>query len=195
MKLLLASRSEARRRMLAAAGVPFGIADTACDEQALKATLAGLGPVETAHLLAEGKALGVAADADALVLGADQVLELHDGALLSKARSREELADQLARMSGTSHRLYSAASIVESGAIVWRGLETVEMAMRPLSQAFIRDYLDAEYVGVRWSVGGYHVEGRGAQLFEHIEGSHFAVQGLPLLLLLKFLRDRKVLAS
>ena len=60
---------------------------------------------------------------------------------------------------------------------------------------FLRDYLDAEYEAIRWSVGGYRIEGRGVQLFERIEGSHFAILGLPLLPLLAFLRERRVIAS
>ncbi len=69
------------------------------------------------------------------------------------------------------------------------------MTVRPLSDAFVEAYLDREYEEVRWSVGGYHVEGRGVQLFDRIEGSHFAVLGMPLLPLLAFLREREILAS
>ena len=75
----------------------------------------------------------------------------------------------------------------------WRHVETVTMHVRSLSDAFLEHYIDQEWEQVRWSVGAYHVEGRGAQLFERIEGSHFAVQGLPLLPLLGFLRERGVL--
>jgi septum formation protein len=67
--------------------------------------------------------------------------------------------------------------------------------VRPLGVDFLRDYVSREYETIRWSVGGYHVEGRGAQLFERIEGSHFAVQGLPLLPLLAFLRQDGVLLT
>jgi septum formation protein len=67
------------------------------------------------------------------------------------------------------------------------------MHVRPLGEAFLQDYLSHEWEQVRWSVGAYHVEGRGAQLFERVEGSLFAVQGLPLLPLLGFLRQRGIL--
>jgi septum formation protein len=69
------------------------------------------------------------------------------------------------------------------------------MQVRPLREEFLRHYLDQEFETVRRSVGGYHVEGRGAQLFERIEGSHFAVQGVPLLALLEYLRQRGLLLT
>jgi septum formation protein len=65
--------------------------------------------------------------------------------------------------------------------------------MRPFSDAFLDTYLAEEYEEVRWSVGGYHFEGRGAQLFETVEGSHYAVLGMPLLPLLGFLREQEIL--
>jgi septum formation protein len=85
--------------------------------------------------------------------------------------------------------------IAENGEGIWWHSETVRLTMRALSEAFLADYLDREYEQIRWSVGGYRVEGLGAQLFERIEGSHFAVLGMPLLPLLAYLRERGLLAS
>jgi septum formation protein len=195
VKLLLASRSAARRRMLEAAGVPFEAVDSNIDEDGVKAALKrrGLSAAEVAAALAEAKARGVDAG-EALVLGSDQVLELQDGAMLDKPGDREEALRQLRSLSGRLHRLHAAACLVENGKVVWRDIETVTMDVRPLSEAFLESYLDREWEKVRWSVGAYHVEGRGAQLFERIDGSLFAVQGLPLLPLLGALRERGMLA-
>ena len=194
-RLLLASKSAARRRMLEAAGVPFQTVDADVDEEALKAQLAHLDARALAQGLADAKALAAQAAPEAMVLGSDQTLELEDGTMLSKAASSEELADQLRRMSGRAHHLHSAAAVGRGSKIVWRGAESVRMTMRALSEDFIGTYLEAEFEEVRWSVGGYHVEGRGVQLFDRIEGSHFAVLGMPLLPLLTFLREREILAS
>lgn len=197
MRLLLASKSEARRRMLTHAGVPFEIVDAPFDEDAAKAGLlaSGFEPRDLAEMLAEQKAKSVAAGSDALVLGADQVLELDDGEMLSKPRSRDEALAQLRRLSGTTHKLHSAAVIVAAGERIWGATETVALDVRPLGESFLQDYLDAEYEAIRWSVGGYRIEGPGAQLFSAIEGSHFAILGLPLLPLLAFLRERGVMPS
>jgi len=197
MKLLLASRSEARRDMLEAAGVAFETADAALDEEEAKAGLLATGfePRDLAEMLAEMKARGVAAPAGTLVLGADQVLERDDGQMLSKPHSREEAFLQLRSLSGRTHFLHSAAVAIEQGERVWGCTESVALSVRPLGEAFLRDYLAQEYEAIRWSVGGYRIEGRGAQLFERIQGSHFAVLGLPLLPLLAYLRKRGMLRS
>lgn len=197
MKLLLASQSTARRDMLAAAGVAFETVSAPLDEEEAKAGLAAAGfePRDTAEMLAELKAKSVPASPDRLVIGADQVLELDDGAMLSKPGSREEAMAQLRLLSGGTHYLHSAAVVVENGERVWGETETVAMDVRPLSDDFLEAYLDAEYEAVRFSVGGYRFEGMGAQLFDEVEGSHFAILGLPLLPLLHYLRERGLLKS
>jgi septum formation protein len=194
MKLLLASRSAARRHMLEAAGVAFEPVAATLDEEVAKAGLAAAGfePRDMAEILAEMKAKSVSAS-DALVIGADQTLELDDGTMLSKAGSRDEALGQLRRLSGQSHFLHSAAVVAENGERVWGVTESVKLIVRPLGEAFLKTYLDREYESVRFNVGGYRIEGMGAQLFESIHGSHFAILGLPLLPLLAFLRERGML--
>jgi septum formation protein len=193
VKLLLASKSEARRRMLESAGVPFETAEAELDEAAAKGGLeaAGFDPRGIAEELAQLKALSVQADGEALVLGSDQTLELDDGTMMSKPGSREEAFGQLSALSGRTHRLHSSAVVAERGEAVWWHCETVELTMRRLG----RDFLDREYERIRWSVGGYRIEGMGAQLFDRVEGSHFAVLGMPLLPLLGYLRERGVLKA
>jgi septum formation protein len=182
--------------MLEAAGVPFETAEASLDEDAAKAGLwgAGFDPRGVAEELAQLKALSVSAHPGDLVLGSDQTLERDDGTMLSKPASRAEARGQLLSLSGATHKLHSAAVIVEGGEAVWWGGETVTMTMRPLGEAFLEDYLDREYEAIRWSVGGYRIEGPGVQLFERIEGSHFAILGMPLLPLLDYLRQRGLLA-
>ena len=197
MTLILASQSAARRAMLEAAGVPFETAMPELNEGAAKAGLVGAGfdPRSVAEELAQLKALSVRAGPGDLVLGSDQVLELEDGEMLGKPKSRDEALIQLRSLGGRTHSLHSAAVIAEDGEGIWWHSETVRLTMRPLSESFLADYLEREYEQIRWSVGGYRVEGLGAQLFERIEGSHFAVLGMPLLPLLAYLRERGVLES
>jgi septum formation protein len=192
--LILASRSETRRRMLEAAGVAFEAVAAPLDEEEAKAGLAAAGfeARDMAEMLAEMKAKSVAGG---LVIGADQTLELDDGTILSKPVSREDALAQLRSLSGRTHQLHSAAVIAENGARVWGETESVKLTVRPLGEAFLQAYLDREFEAVRWNVGSYRVEGMGAQLFEKVDGSHFAVLGLPLLPLLAYLRSRAVLPS
>ena len=197
MLLRLASRSDTRRRMLESAGVPFEIVDAPFDEERAKADVmtSGMDGCAIAGHLAEGKALSPDIAEDSLVLGADQVLETDSGAILSKADSMEELRDQLRMLSGRRHFLHSAAVVAENGRPVWRTTETATLVMRELGDSFLDDYLAREYEEVRWNVGGYRIEGLGAQLFDRVDGSHFAILGLPLLPLLAFLRSRGMIAA
>ena len=183
--------------MLEAAGVPFETVEAELDEAAAKGGLeaAGFDPRGIAEELAQLKALSVGADRAVLVLGSDQTLELDDGTMMSKPGSRDEALDQLSALSGRTHRLHSSAVVAEDGEAVWWHSETVAMTMRRLGRDFLEDYLDREYERIRWSVGGYRIEGMGAQLFERIDGSHFAILGLPLLPLLGYLRERGLLRS
>jgi len=197
-RLLLASQSMSRRRLLGDAGVPFETVDAGIDEEAIKAGLVaeGLGARDLADALAEWKAVRPSRRApDALVLGCDQTLELDDGSRVDKVDTQAEAAALLERMSGRPHRLHSAAVIAQGGAAVWRQIELVTLHMRPLSSAFIADYLAREWENCRWCVGCYRIEGPGAQLFARVTGSLFAVQGLPLLPLLDYLRTRSVLPA
>lgn len=196
--LVLASQSAGRRALLENAGIPHDVMTAAIDEDAAKASLCaeGLGARELADALAELKALKVSAKRPGdLVLGCDQTLALDDGTMLDKAPDRATLAGQLRELSGKAHSLFSAIVIAERGQPVWRHVERVRMTMRLLSDAFIADYLEAEGDAVLGCVGGYRIEGLGAQLFSRIEGSHFAIVGLPLLPLLDFLRTRGIVAT
>jgi septum formation protein len=183
--------------MLGAACVPFEAVAANLDEEEAKAGLlaAGFEPRDLAEVLAEMKAKSVGAEPNVLVLGADQVLELSDGRMLSKPGSRAEAFEQLRALAGSTHFLHSAAVVIEEGERVWGETETAALRMRAFSSAFLADYLDREYDAIRWNVGGYRIEGLGVQLFEEIDGSHFAILGLPLLPLLAYLRARGLLAS
>jgi septum formation protein len=196
--IVLASQSASRRALLTAAQVPFEALSPGVDEEAAKEALRadGLDARALADALAELKALRVSRRVPgALVLGCDQTLSLDDGAMIDKAVDRADAERILKLLSGRVHHLHSAAVIVLNGEPIWRHVERVRMTVRPLSEPFIQSYLDADWEECRWCVGCYRIEGPGAQLFAKVEGSQFAIQGLPLLPLLDFLRVRGVLAA
>jgi septum formation protein len=85
-------------------------------------------------------------------------------------------------------QLHSAAILVRDGVPVWRHVETAKLRVRTLSPEFIEQYLAQEWPAVGACVGVFRIEALGVQLFEHIEGSHFTVLGMPLLSLLAALR-------
>jgi septum formation protein len=198
MRLVLASGSASRRAMLEAAGVPFSATSPGVDEDAAKAGLRanGVAPRDFADALAELKALRVSQrEPDALSLGSDSLMVLADGTILDKPTSREEAAEHLRAMSGGRHAIVSAAVIAEQGRPVWRHVDRAMLHVRPLSEAFLEQYLDAEWPTIAGCAGCFRIEGPGAQLFARIDGSQFTVLGMPLLPVLDYLRVRGVLTS
>jgi septum formation protein len=195
-RLILASASEVRARVLKSAGVAFDIRPAHVDEDAVKESLlAAKAPLrDVADALAELKAVRVSASRpDALVLGADQVLAF-EGGLVSKCASLDEARVLLRRLRGRTHQLISALVLAKAGGAIWRTVETATLGMRDFSDRFLDDYLAAEGEGLLKGVGCYRLEGRGAQLFERVEGDYFTVLGLPLQPLLAALRQHGIVA-
>lgn len=195
MRLVLASASQSRAALLTAAGVAFTADPADLDEAALMAALRGADAATVAATLAQKKALHVSArHPGALVLGGDSVIDF-DGERLSKCATLDQAKALLARLSGKSHLLVSAAALAKDGALLWTHASPCRMAMRHLSPQFLDNYIAAEGTAILSSVGCYHYEGRGSQLFDTVEGDYFSVLGLPLLPVLAALRKEGVLAS
>ena len=194
--IVLASTSASRRAMLTAAGVAHEALPALVDEEAVKASLGEVAPRDLADALAEMKALKVSARVPGtLVLGGDSVVAIEDGTLLDKPVDRADAEKHLKLLSGKRHDLYSAAVIAENGRAVWRHVDRARLWVRPLSDKFIAEYLDAEWPAIAGCVGCYRVEGPGVQLFSRIEGSHYTILGMPLLNILDYLRTRGQLTS
>ena len=184
--------------MLAAAGVKTEAQAPLVDEASIKETLCadGAKPRDIADALAEAKARKVSRKFPVrLVLGCDQILLTDDGVILDKPESPAMAETHLAMLSGKTHRLISAAVICENGEPVWRIVDTAQMTMRSLSEAFIGDYVALYWEHIRHCVGCYRIEAEGAQLFASVSGSQFTVIGLPLLPVLDYLRVRGLLQA
>lgn len=194
-KLILASTSPFRRKMLADAGLAFEAVRPDIDERAAEAPLAdsGASPADVASVLAEAKAVDVSErHPDALVLGCDQTLSLGDE-LLHKPEDMEAARRRLLALSGRTHELNSAAVLARNGEAIWRHVGTAHLTMRKLDPGFVGRHLALVGDKALTSVGGYQIEGPGIQLFEKIEGDHFTIVGLPLLAVLQKLRDLRAI--
>lgn len=194
--LTLASKSAARARLLAGAGVVFDLAESGVDEDEVKIRLLGDGasPREIALALAEAKALTVSRGRTGLVIGADQTLDM-DGALFDKAASIEEARRRLQTFRGRAHQLHSGVAVARDGALIWREVQSAHLAMRGFTDAFLETYLARNSRAALSSVGCYQLENEGLQLFERIEGDYFTILGLPMLGLLDLLRREGAIAA
>lgn len=188
--LVLASASLARANVLRGVGLEPIIDPSGVDEAPLKvlAIEEQWSVEETALALAKAKALDVSnRRPGCVVLGADQMLDVA-GTWLDKPQGRAQAFETLARLQGCSHRLISAAVLMQEGDVIWSGVEDARLTMRSLDNEDITTYLDKTGDGILRSVGAYHLEGLGAQLFETVEGDYFTILGLPLTALLAALR-------
>jgi septum formation protein len=193
--VILASKSQPRAALLAAAGVRFETAGAGVDEHAAKLSLLGEGatPREVADALAELKAVKVSrARPDALVIGADQTLDL-GGVLYDKAETIDEARLRLQDFRGRTHKLHAAVVVAQGGAPIWREVPSASLTMRPFSDGFLESYLEAHGQEILASVGCYQLEAGGMQLFSDIRGDYHTILGLPLLGLLDLLRRHGVL--
>ena len=193
--LILASKSPYRALMLENAGLAIATVSADIDERAVEAPLleAGMDAADIAEVLASAKAQDVSArNAGRHVIGADQTLGL-DGELLHKPRDMEEARRRLLKLSGRTHQLNSAVCVVRDGETLWSHVEVCRVHFRELDPGFVGRHMAAVGEAALSSVGAYHIEGRGAQLVERIEGDFFSIMGLPLLPLLACLRRRELI--
>ena len=196
-RIVLASASTARASLLRAAGIDFTIEPAAIDEAAIKreARRGGEAAIGVAVILAAEKARAVSQrNPDSLVIGSDQLFA-SGMAWLDKPRDLGEAREQLLGLRGGTHILATAVCVAQGGVPVWRATSTPELTMRHFSEEFLDEYLAAEGEALLGSVGVYRLEGRGVQVFSRICGDYFAILGLPLIELLGFLRERRLLPA
>jgi septum formation protein len=191
VKPVLASKSVSRRLLLENAGVEVDVEAAAVDERRLENEFlgGGGGPSHLAPYLARAKAVEVSARRPrALCFGADQTLRL-EANLFHKPGDMAAAEQSLKRLAGRTHILDSAICVALDGAPLFEATQSAQLTMRLLDDAAIRLYLTVSGPAVLSSVGAYQIEGIGIHLFEKIEGDHSTILGLPLLILLKWLRS------
>lgn len=176
--------------MLDAAGVPYEAVKPEVDEDSVKARLTDA--AEIASELAAAKASSIVSDD--WVIGSDSVVSA-GGRLFDKPSDRDEAAVHLRFFSDKTMHLTSAVALARGGQVDWRHVQTARLQVRPLSDAFVNAYLDAEWPEVGYTVGVFRLEARGVQLFEHIDGDHFTILGMPMIPLLGALRERGLLLA
>ena len=190
-RLILASASPARQKMLADAGVECTACPAHVDEDGLKqaARAEGMTGLDAASLIAGMKAQKIsAAEPDAFVIGSDQLL-VEGEDWYSKPESRDDAAATLKALAGKTHQLVTAAVIYEGGRRLWHYAESPRITIRDLTDDDIEMYIRAMGEMITATPGVYMMERLGAQIITKIDGCPYAVLGLPLLQVMSFLRQ------
>jgi len=189
-KIILASKSAARRALLDQAGIAYEIEAAAIDEASIRlsAQSEGASPDDIAVLLAEMKGERIAAKhSNAMIISSDQLL-VCDGVLYGKPKSFEQAHQQIASLSGKRHQLITAVMLFDNGRRIWHHIARPEITFHKLDDNAITDYLRHFGEDAFYSPGSYFLEGPGIHLFADIFGDYYAILGLPLMALLPQLK-------
>ena len=190
-KIILASKSKVRKKILDEHNISNEVRPSNVDEDIIKISLLKekASPEIISKSLAELKANKVsAADKDNLVLGADSVIDL-DGELISKPNSRSEALMILKKLNGKKHFLISSVCISKNGAMVWNYSDKAVLTMKKMTDDELKNYLEKISDEALYAYNVYQIEGEGRKLFSSIEGDENTIMGLPVQKIKKYLNN------
>ena len=189
--IILASGSESRKIMLQDAGLNFEVITSNVDEDLLKNQMKAVPFEEQVIKLAAAKALAVSYEnLDQIIIGGDQMC-VFNNKIFDKPGSVDKAIANLKILSGTTHYQYSGVCLYKAGKPLWEYSEVVELKMHTLSEEEIINYVNAE--SPINAAGAYKFESLGCNLFSSVNGSSHTIRGMPLLPLLKKLREMDVI--
>ena len=192
-KIILASKSEVRKKILLENGISCSVEPSKVDEDVIKQSLLkeGATPEIISKNLAELKANKISnKNPDELVLGADSVIDL-DGEIVSKPKSREEALNILKKMSGKSHFLISSVCISKKGNMIWNYTDKAELVMKKFNDSELKNYLTKISDKNLYAYNVYQIEGEGKKLFSKINGDKNTIMGLPITKIKSYLQEYK----
>ena len=190
--IILASGSQSRRVMLEDAGIHFSVISSNVDEDLLKKEMDGFPFEDQVVRLAAAKASEVSINnPNHLIIGGDQMC-IFQNKVFDKPGSQEKAIENLKLLSGTSHYQYSGVCLYKDGRSLWEYYEVVELNMHSLKEEEIINYVKAE--NPINAAGAYKFESLGCNLFSSVDGSSYTIRGMPLLPLLKTLREMKIIS-
>ena len=193
MKIILASKSGVRKKILDNHNIECDVIVSNVDEDEVKNSLLneGADPLLISKNLAEIKSIKVSnKNPDILVLGADSVISLNNE-LINKPKSREEALKILKKLNNAKHYLISSVCISKNGAMIWNHSETSELKMKKFSESELQSYLDKIQTETLLAYGVYQVEAEGFKLFEYIKGDRNSIMGLPIKDILNYINQYK----
>ena len=191
--IILASKSEVRKKILLENGISCSVEPSKVDEEVVKESLLkeGATPEIISKNLAELKANKISnKNPNELVLGADSVIDL-DGEIVSKPKSREEALNILKKMSGKSHFLISSVCISKKGNMIWNYTDKAELVMKKFNDSELKNYLLKISDKNLFAYNVYQIEGEGKKLFSEIKGDKNTIMGLPIIKIKSYLQEYK----
>ena len=193
MKIILASKSGVRKKILDKYKIDNEVIVSNVDEDEVKRSLLaeGADPLSISKNLAEIKSLKVSNNnPDRYVLGADSVISLNDE-LINKPNSREEAFSILKRLNNSKHYLISSVCISKNGAMIWNHTNSSELKMKNLDDDKLLSYLDKIETKTLIAYGVYQIEAEGLELFDYVKGDKESIMGLPIKEIIHYIKKLK----
>ena len=191
MKLILASKSEVRKKILEENNFSCTVIPSNVDEDQVKDSLLAVGanPMLVSKNLAELKSIKVSnKHPNQMVLGADSVISLNNE-LINKPKSRDEALETLKQLSGSIHFLITSVCISVNGAMIWNFTDQSELKMKNLSSKKLAIYLKKISTKTLLAYGVYQIEAGGLNLFESVKGERSSIMGLPIKQIIDYIKS------
>ena len=194
MKIILASKSGVRKKILDDNNIKSDVIISNVDEDEVKTSLQAEGatPLIISKNLAEIKSIKVSnKNPDRLVLGADSVISLNNK-LINKPKSREEAFEILKKLNNSIHYLISSVCFSKNGAMTWNHTDSSELKMKNLTDEQLLEYLDKIDTQTLLAYGVYQIESEGLELFEYVKGDRNSIMGLPIKDIINYIKLIKI---
>ena len=181
-KIILASKSKVRKKILEENGISCEIKPANIDEDLIKESLLkkGATPDIISKNLAELKANKISQKSNgAIVLGADSIINLNE-TIISKPLNRNEALQILQKLNGKRHHLISSVCISKNGSMIWNYTDKAALTMKQMTLEELKNYLLKIKDDALYAYNVYQIEGEGRSLFSKIEGDVNTIMGLPI---------------
>ena len=191
MKIILASKSGVRKKILEKNNIEFISVPSNVDEDQVKDSLlaAGASPLLISKNLAELKSVKISNKYQGqLVLGADSVISLNNE-LINKPNTREEGLEILKKLNGSIHYLITSVCISKNGAMVWNFTDQSELKMKNLTEEQLNEYLKKIKTEILLAYGVYQIEAGGLDLFDSVKGDRDSIMGLPIKQVIDYIKQ------
>ena len=192
-KIILASSSAVRKKILEDNGIKCKVFPSNVDEEPVKKSLLTkkVSPKIISKNLAELKANKISLKFNnEIVLGADSVIDINRE-LVSKPTNREEALTILKKLNGKVHNLISSICVSRNGQMIWNYSEKAELVMKNLNDNELKSYLSKITDAALYAYNVYQIEGEGKNLFSKINGDKDTIMGIPVKRLKEYLNNLK----
>ena len=181
-KIILASNSKVRKKILDENQIECRVFPSSIDEESVKKSLLieNASPEMISKNLAELKANKISLKFDnEIVLGADSVIDINKE-LVSKPKDRKKALEILKKLNGKTHYLISSVCISKNGSMIWNYTDKAALTMKELTEKQLKEYLSKITDEALYAYNVYQIEGEGRSLFSKIEGDENTIMGLPI---------------